>query len=263
MRETTRPPILLPLLAIAAGVALLLINFLILENVNFSDLLKYWPVLLISVGVLIAVRGDLAFTAQGQTFGITRGNVESAQLEASAGELDVHIRALRREGRLIAGQFTARSRPLLGVRGTHARLTMQRGQTWLLSMADWEIGLAKDLPWSLLLSSFLGEIDADLRGVTLERAHFGTSFGDVLLVAPEMCAQGIQARSSFGNIMLTVPEGVQAVIRVNMGPLARLRVNEARFLLLEEGVYATLGAGNVDAPVRVSLGTTFGTVRLN
>jgi hypothetical protein len=259
MTDSNRPPIILPALLVVIGVGLLLINFLIIEGV---DLTRYWPVLLIGTGLLVLLRGDLGLTAQAQTFGITRGNVQTAQLEASAGELDVKIQALQRESRLIAGSYTARSRPVLAVRGTHARLTMQRGQTWLLSMADWEIGLAQDLPWGLLVSTHLGEISADLTGVTLERAHFGTGMGNIHLTAPEFCRDGLQARSTFGDITLEVPDNTEAVITIQSGRLARLQVDETRYLMLEPGVYATLGYQAVTTPIPVILRTTFGTVRL-
>lgn len=260
MTSSTRSPILIPVLIVVAGIALLLINFLLIEG---GDLLRFWPLLLIGAGVLVLLRGDLAFASQSQTFGITRGNVQSAQLEASAGELDVTIQALQREARLIAGTYTARSRPVLGVRGTHARLTMQRGQTWLLSMADWGIGISRDLPWSLLVSTHLGEISADLRGLTLERGYFGTGIGDIRLVAPESCKDGMQARSAFGNIALEIPQGVEAIIRADSAPLGRLSVDENRYLLIEPGVYATLGIQGSEKPIRIALRTTFGTIRLS
>ena len=41
--------------------------------------------------VPLLVRGDLGITWQSQTFGITRGSVQSATLEASSGELDVKM----------------------------------------------------------------------------------------------------------------------------------------------------------------------------
>ncbi len=260
MTDSNRPPIIIPALILVIGVGLLLVNFLIIDGV---DLVRYWPALLVGVGLLVLLRGDLGLTWQAQTFGITRGNVQTAQLEASAGELDVKIQALQREARLIAGSYTARSRPVLGVRGTHARLTMQRGQTWLLSLADWEIGLAQDLPWSLLVSTHLGEIDADLTGVTLERAHFGTGLGNIHLVAPEFCREGMQARSAFGDITIQVPHDTEAVIRIQSGRLARLQVDETRYLMIEPGVYATLGYQAVTTPIPVILKTTFGTIKLS
>jgi hypothetical protein len=259
MTESNRPPLVLPALIVIVGVGLLLINFLIVEGVELG---RYWPVLIIGIGLLVLVRGDLGLTWQAQTFGITRGNVQTAQLEASAGELDVKIQALQREARLIAGSYTARSRPVLGVRGTHARLTMQRGQTWLLSLADWEIGLAQDLPWGLLVSTHLGEIEADLTGITLDRAHFGTGLGNIRLVAPEFCREGIQARSAFGDIVLEVPENTEAVVTIQSNRLSRLHVDETRYLMIAPGVYATLGYQAVTTPIPILLKTTFGTIKL-
>jgi hypothetical protein len=259
-----RSPLILPLILIAIGVLLLLRNFLLIENI---DLLRYWPVLLILLGLQLLIRGDLGITWQSQTFGITRGSVQTAALEANSGELDVKIRALRREGRLIAGQYTGRSRPNLNVRGDHAQLSMQRGQTWPFSQADWEIGLARDLPWKLLVSGHLGEMDVDLRGLYIDQAHVASGIGDVRVVLSDLAAidhrGDVRATSTFGNITLVIPEQVEAIVHVGAKPMARLQVDEARFLMIEPGVYATLGYEQSAAPVNVELASTFGTVRLS
>ena len=261
-----RPPLILPLLLVVVGVLLLLRNFMLVTNV---DILQYWPVVLVLAGLQLLVRGDLGITWQSQTFGITRGSVQSATLDASSGELDVKVRALRREGRLIAGQYTGRSRPGLSVRGDHAYLFMQRGQTWPFSMADWEIGLARDLPWSLLISTHMGELDADLRGLRIEQAHFATGIGDVRVALSDLREPhgDVRARSTFGNVTLVIPADVQAIVHVLHKPMARLQIDEARFLMLQPGVYATLGYEQRDEqnipPVYVELASTFGTVRLS
>ena len=259
-----RPPFIVPLLLIGIGVVLLLKNFLLVEN---FDLLQYWPVLLVFAGFQLLLRGDIGITWQGQTFGITRGSVQSASLEASSGELDVKIRALRREGRLIAGQYSGRSRPSLSVRGEHAQLTMQRGQTWPFTLADWEIGLAKDLPWNLLISSYLGELDIDLRGLWAEEVNAATGIGDIRVVASEIAAGedyhgDLRACSTFGNVTLVIPPDVEAVIRVIPKPMSRLQIDEARFLMLEPGLYATLHYDQSNRLVNAELTSTFGTVRL-
>ncbi|MCC7451945.1 MAG: hypothetical protein IT324_31350 [Anaerolineae bacterium] len=258
-----RPPLILPILLVGIGVLLLLKNFLLIENV---DVLQYWPVVLILAGVQLLIRGDIGITWQAQTFGITRGSVQTATLEASSGELDVKIRALRREGRLVAGQYTGRSRPNLTVRGSHARLSMQRGQTWPFSQADWEIGLAKDLPWKLLISAWLGELDLDLRGLRVEETNAASGIGDVRLVVSDVVTDGkcgdVRAASTFGNVTLVIPQNVEAVVRIESRPMARLQVDEARFLMIEPGVYATLGYEQSQALVNAELVSTFGTVRL-
>lgn len=257
--RSTRPPLILPLLLVVVGAVLLLSNFRLIEGL---DLLQYAPVVLILAGIQVALRGDVGFTWQTQSFGITRGIVRSAALEASSGELDVKIRALRREGRLIAGQYTARSRPLLETRGDHARLTMRRGAAWAFSLADWEIGLAKDLPWTLLISASLGEVDADLRGITIKQADIASGFGDVRVVTSEQVVGGVRARSTFGHVTLIIPENAQAVIAVKRKPLARFQIDESRFLMLEPGLYATLDYREAETLIYAEVTSTFGIIRV-
>ena len=102
---------------------------------------------------MILLRGDFVPSDEARSFGITRGSVESAALEISAGEIDVQAYALQREGRLIAGQYAANSRPTLDVQETHANLKMDRAATPWLSFADWRVALARDLPWSLFVTT--------------------------------------------------------------------------------------------------------------
>ncbi|HRE49081.1 MAG TPA: DUF5668 domain-containing protein [Aggregatilineales bacterium] len=256
----SRPPLLIPLGLVALGVVLLLGNFRLIDA---GTILRFSPALLIVAGLQLLLRGDVGLTWQMQTFGITRGTVRTASLEASAGELDVKIRALRREGRLIAGQYTARSRPELETRGDHARLFMRRGAAWAFSLADWEVGLAKDLPWTLLISTHLGELDIDLANVRVNQADFATGFGDIRLILGDGIAGGVRASSTFGHITIVVPNEVEAVIRVADRPLARLQVDESRFLMVQPGLYATLGYREAEGLIYCEVGSTFGVVRVN
>ena len=255
-----RVPWVWPVLLIVGGVALLLENFLLLE----VNLAPYWPVLLLAAGAQLALRGDIGPGWQAHTFGITRGNVTSAALEVESGELDVQLHSLHKPGRLIAGQYTARSRPDLRVRHNHALLRMQRGQSWWLSLADWDVGLATDLPWSVLLSSYLGHLEADLHDLPIDRAYIASGFGNINVVCPREADDVVFARSAFGDVHLTIPKRSLALVRVQSGPLGRVRANRQCFRQLETGLYAT--AALAEAPedteptLYVVAGTTFGTV---
>ncbi|MBN1287363.1 MAG: hypothetical protein JXB47_18325 [Anaerolineae bacterium] len=233
--EPNRPPRFWPLIAIVAGVVLLLANFRLID----FDVLQLWPLLVVAVGLQALLQGDIGISWQGQTFGITRGSVEQATLEADAGEIDLRLRALRKEGRLLAGQYTARSRPTLEVEHNHATLRMRRGSTWLLSLADWDVGLAPDLPWSLLLSAHLGKIGADLRQLDIDEARISTGFGDIRLVCPDREAGPLWVRSTFGNIAVEIPEAMPAAVRIHSTALARVKVSE-RFQEMEPGLWLTL-----------------------
>lgn len=253
------PPIL-----IAAGVVLLLDNFLLLE----VDLTPYWPILLVVLGIQLLLRGDIGFSWQTHTFGITRGSVQTASLEIESGELDVELRSLRKPGRLIAGQYTARSRPGLTVRNNHATLRMQRGQTWWLSLADWDVGLAQDLPWSLLVSSYLGRLDIDLRSLTIERAYISSGLGNVNVACPDQPAGPVFARSTFGDVRLSIPENCRTMIQVKAGPFARVRTDQSRFVSLKPGTYVTAANGDTLEPdmiadVTVTVQTVFGSIYIS
>ncbi len=262
--QTKRAPWLWPLVLIVGSVVLLLDNFLLI-NVNFAS---YWPVLLILAGAQLLIRGDIAPSWQSQTFGITRGSVQSATLEIESGEVDVQLQALRKTGRLIAGQYTARSRPALTVRHNHATLSLQRGQSWWLSLADWDVGLAQDLPWGILASSYLGSLDVDLRGLTVERSYVSSGLGDISLICPDHAEGIVFGRSTFGDVRITIPKNSRALITLRTSPLARVRVDLSRFTPLRPGVYASLIDGMTidenteEFDLHVEAGTVFGTVQI-
>ncbi len=228
-------PRLWPLALMAGGIILLLDNFLLID----LDVTPYWPVLLVAVGLQLLLRGDIAPSWQAHTFGITRGSVQSAAIEIESGELDVQLRALNRPGRLIAGQYTARSRPDLRVRNNHALLRMQRGQSWWLSLADWDVGLANDLPWGVLVSSHLGQLDVDLHDLTINRAHIASGFGSVNITCPQRAESAVVARSTFGDVRVTLPERSRVRVQVKTGPFGRVKIDAERFTQIDARTYVT------------------------
>jgi hypothetical protein len=260
MRRTERAPFFFPLTLVLVGGVILLNNFLLIN----ADVVSLWPALLILIGLQVLWRGDLAPSWQAHTFGITRGSVESATLEISSAEIDVSVRALERSGRLIAGQYTARSRPRLAVRNNHASLLMRRGNTWLFSFADWDLELAHDLPWAMLMSSHLGEFNVDLRGIQLTRAHIATGIGDIKLIAPDRQVGPLFVRSTFGDIHLAIPHGVPALILVNASPLCNVISDEDDFKVDKTAKYfATRSYQRGQPALDITVGGTFGNVLLS
>lgn len=264
--QPKRAPWLWPILLAVGSVVLLLDNFLLID----FDVRPYWPVLLIALGVQLLLRGDIGPSWQAHTFGITRGSVQSASIEIESGELDVQLRALRKSGRLTAGQYTARSRPALTVRNNHATLHMERGQTWWLSLADWNVGLADDLPWELLVSSYLGRLDVDLRSMMVERAYISSGLGEVTVACPEIAEGIIFARSTFGDVAFNIPERSRVKITVKSSPFGRIRLNDTRFEEIGPGVYRTIEPVPLDATdllpdydLTITAQTVFGTIHIN
>jgi len=247
-----------PLALVIIGILFLLQNYLLLD----FDIWRLWPLLLIVLGLTIILRGDLGNRAA-QNFRISRGSVEAATLHASSGDIDIRLDALEgQEARLIAGQYTAFSRPELATQSNRAIITMQRGRTWLLSLADWEIGLATDLPWEILLSTFLGEISGDLRGLIIDKGYFATGLGDIHLVAPDRPSGPIAIRSALGNIHLTVPASMEACLTVRAGPLFNVHIDSSRWQPDGDNRYVTPGYRDAVEPLELTIGGTFGGLTL-
>ena len=251
----SRGPWVFPLALTVIGILLLLNNFLLLGDFNVTAL---WPLLLVVLGAIILLRGDFAPSTEGRTFGITRGSVELATLEISSGEIDVMIRALQQEGRLIAGQFASNARPALRVNETHTCLKMDRASTPWLSFADWEMGLAHDLPWQILVSTHLGQVNVDLSNLIIQEVGIGTGIGDIRLVAPAESLGEIKVRSTLGNIHIITPVGYRTRITVQTSQLFRVHADERRYAEIEPGVFEAYDAEENAPMVEIVIGGTFG-----
>ena len=251
----SRGPIVWPLVLVLAGVALLLNNFLLLSGFNLTAL---WPLLLVVAGAQILLRGDLIPRGEGRAFGITRGSVESASLEVSAGEIDVNARPLQREGRLIAGQFAADSRPDLQVTDTHAVLKMDRAATPWLSFADWELGLSPDLPWQIYVTSHLGQLRLDLSGLIVAEGVIASGIGDIRLVCPRETMGPIRLQSALGNIHISTPDGANSRITTRKSRLFSVQADETRYDEVEPGVFVSRDSDEGAPQIEVTVSGTFG-----
>jgi hypothetical protein len=254
-KEESRGPVLWPLLLVAVGVVILLDNFLLLGDFNVAGLL---PLILVVAGAQILLRGDLLPGSGIKTFGITRGSVESGTLEISAGDIDVSIRSLEREGRLIAGQFAAESRPHLDVDANHATLKFHRADTPWYAFVDWQIALARDLPWQIFASTHIGQLNFDLSNLIIQEAVIATGIGDIRLVSPEEALAPLYVRSALGTIHIQTPRGHASRIYAREGLMFGVRMDETRYVQPEPGVYESLDS-EPDAPVvEIHVNGTFG-----
>jgi len=251
----SRGPWLWPLVLVFIGIVLLLDNFLLLGEFNPTLL---WPLLLVLAGAQVLLQGDLLPGQHSQTFGITRGSVESGLVEVSSGDVDVSVRALRREGRLIAGQYAAQSRPQMQVRDTHAHIKMDRAATPWFAFANWDMGLARDLPWQFFISTHIGQVILDLSELIVQDVVVGTGFGDVRLTCPYEVLGSIHLQSSLGSIQFVTPQGYRTLVYAEEGRMFGVHADPERYEETEPGVFLARDADE-DAPlVEVSISGTFG-----
>jgi len=65
------------------------------------------------------------------------------------------------------------------------------------------MGLSRDLPWSIFISTSLGQVNLDFSRLIVQGARIGTGFGDVRLSAPMEAFEPISVRSACGDIHFT------------------------------------------------------------
>lgn len=253
--RATRGLFLWSLALVVLGIVLLLNNFLLLSGFNVGAL---WPLALVILGGVLLLRGDIVPSDEARSFGITRGSVDTAAVEVSAGEIDVQIHALQREGRLIAGEYAANSRPNLEVQDNHANLKMDRAATPWLSFADWQLALAQDIPWSLFVTTHLGQVNLDLSGLVMQRGVIATGFGDVRLVCPDESFEPIFIRSALGNIHVIVPPGMRVQVRTSGARMFRVHADDSRFEMQGNGVYVARDADGTRPLTEIDISGTFG-----
>lgn len=259
-RQDAKGPLWWPLVLVIIGGLLLLGNFLLLGDFNVMNL---WPLLLVIIGAQILLRGDVLAGDEFRTFGITRGSVESATLEINAAEIDVALRSLRGgQERLIAGQYAWQSRPYLQTEGVHAHLTLQRRHTPWLSFADWEMGLARNLPWEIFVSTHLGQVELNLDGLIIDRLQVHTGIGAVQFTCPDEALGEIHISSTLGNVTIMTPPGHRAVVHMRGGRFVTRHVDEARYEQIEPDSYAARDADDHAPVIEITVQNAFGDIFL-
>jgi hypothetical protein len=245
-------------LLVIVGVLLLLHNFLLLGDFNIIDL---WPLILVIIGLQLLLRGDITPSNTGRTFGITRGSVQSGTLDVQAGDIDLIIGTLDGTERLIAGQYALQTRPKLEAIDTHAHIIMRRSQTPWISFADWELGLAKNMPWEAVLSTHIGQIDFDASGIILERTLISTGLGDIRFVCPHEALGNIEVHSVLGTIQIVAPPEVKARIIIRPRRFSKIHTDMGRYTPTDDGAYLANSA-NESSEMSIFIDSIVGDVYL-
>jgi hypothetical protein len=135
---------------------------------------------------------------------------------------------------------------------------MDRAATPWFSFANWEMGLARDLPWQVFVSTHIGQVNLDLSDIIVQDVVVGTGFGDLRLTCPYESLGRIELRSSLGSIQVVAPQGYQVHIYADEGRLFSVQADPERYEQMQPGVYVAREPA-ADAPlVEVSLSGTFG-----
>jgi predicted membrane protein len=135
---------------------------------------------------------------------------------------------------------------------------MDRAATPWLSFADWRVAMTRDLPWSLFVTTSLGQVQLDLSGLVMQRAVIATGFGDVRLVCPEEAFEPLYVRSALGNIHIIVPPGYRVQVKTSGSAMFRVHADENRYTVQEKDVYLARDAEGQRSLIEIDISGTFG-----
>jgi hypothetical protein len=255
--KSSRGLLLAAIILIALGIVLLLNNFLLISGFN---VLTLSPLILVIAGAFVLLRGDLPAREGGNRFSLTRGSVEAAQLEISAGEIDTAIQPLQRKDRLIAGAFAEDSLPQLVKQDNTAFLRLARSHTPWRSFSDWTLAINDELPWSIYATASLGQINFNLSTVIVQRATVASGLGDILFTCPAEAFEPLTLRSTAGTIRVVTPPASHCVIRVHPSRVSKLVFDEMRYEQVEPNTYRS--RGRAQNRVEIDIHPIFGDVYL-
>jgi len=238
----------LPLILISGGVLLLLGNLGLIDVPSWSTLLRFWPVLLIAMGIdlvfgrsslsgvlsgilavaLLVALGMVGFRLFAPSSWQTRLETVSIELEeASVAEIDVSCDACELEvaasesaeslvsGRLRVPQISSLQQTVVqkpDVRSVELKNRMVRWLPWRVDSADlalWQINLST-VPAIALSASARGDLTANLRHLQIEEAVLTSTAGDVRVEISD--TGGAEYVVLCDDLTLILPEGLSLLI---------------------------------------------------
>lgn len=284
------------LVLIAAGVMLLLTNLGLTDTGVWLGMLTLWPVVVIAVGVGLIIPRE-AHAARAGVAGLTlvaliagawviearelpargrRAEVEVPLGEAARADVDLEIGAARmhvrggadedhtvtgtvgltRGQRLVAegGVSEGTSQVRVAAEGRWFRMGVNPDR-----VAPWDVRLTDQVPLQVRITSGVGEIELDLRGLDVEEARIDLGVGRTVTHMPDEGTPRVRIDGGAGETVLRLPLGIPARVAVDTG----LGATSVEGTFLREGdVYTTIGWEDADERLDVTIATGVGSVKV-
>lgn len=252
------PGITWAVILIAVGVVFLLNNLHINGfSINWLELIRYWPVILILVGldVLIGRRsvfGSLAvaalalvvvgglvwmvgFTKTSSTFGpsvkrdVTQelGDVKTARINFNLGAGETIVRPMSDSKNLVSGTYTTNRDLTLNVdyktSGDNGVLTIrQEGKSSNPDIFSDFVGLldlklTDAVPVDLVVDAGVGQVTFDLTGIKLSSLKLKGGVGNVEVKLPDRGDYTVNADMGIGQLIVETPKSLEANVAFDGG----------------------------------------------
>lgn len=288
-----------PLILIAIGVMFFLANAGYLPGTFWLVVIRFWPLILILVGIeillgrtrwgqllvlligLLTLGGVILLAqnpgligrgANAQTATIARelSGVRTAELELDSGlgELDLHALGPAGANWVEGTVRYPGSLQLIqtyDVAGDRAHLKLElKGAEFMPGTADeqWQLGLAPGLPIALDVNTGVGNSRIDLTGVRAQTIDLNAGVGNVEVILPAT-AGSVNAKvdGGIGQLTISIPAGVPARIRARSG-IGGLDVDSTRFPSVGDKLYESADFATAADRIEMDVNAGIGSIRI-
>jgi hypothetical protein len=150
------------------------------------------------------------------------------------------VRAFAGSSQLAVGSWPHPRGPQVAAQGVVTRLVLDHAQAVpYLAGGPWDLALSRNVPWALELRANAGHLALDLRELTMGGLRVDSAYGGVDLTLPGHCPAEMRLRLGLGDLTVTVPEGVEAKLRLALGPLATVKVDNRRLVQVAPNEWMT------------------------
>ena len=250
-----RPGITGPIILISLGVIFLLNNMGFIGLNLWDVIMRFWPILLIAMGldiligrrsawgaaiavvvVLALLAGGIVFfdnqaqwTYAAEKFEIPLGNVEEAtiSLDPALGYLLVDALPkgsnvlLRGEVRPFSGEEIGKT---VDISGTRATIDLRTEGVIVApffggwsDQPSWDFALHPEVATDLIVDFGVGKAELDLQDLQIGDIHVEQGLGQMILLLPSADNMDINLDGGIGEIQVVIPEDVGVRIRAGVG----------------------------------------------
>lgn len=250
-----RPGITGPIILISLGVLFLLNNLGFIELNLWDVIMRFWPILLIAIGldiligrrsawgaaiaavvVLAILAGGIVFfdnqaqwTYASENFEIPLGNVEEAtiSLDPALGYLLVDALPkgsnvlLRGEIRPFSGEKIGKT---VDISGTRATIDLRTEGVIVApffggwsDQPSWDLALHPEVATDLFVDFGVGKAELDLQDLQIGEIHVEQGLGQMILLLPSADNMDINLDGGIGEIRVVIPKDVGVRLRAGVG----------------------------------------------
>jgi len=200
----------------------------------------------------------------------SREGAARAQVVIEPGVGRLHIKALPESANLVEGQIDLgkgeRATPVFSVKGDRATFALQTdrhsfGPTFWGGGGGrtWDLDLAPGIPLDLRVDLGMGEADLDLTGLAVSSLDVSVAMGKTTVLLPQEGDIKAKIDGAMGEIVVVVPEGVEACVHANVGIGSRKLPDGYQ---RQDEVYTSPGYARADSRIDLEVSLAIGSIQV-